>query len=137
VNVLRIVLVVALAGSALSIGFAVVRSSGPTTVPTLRVEVLNACGENGLARRAARQLQELRQDVVGVDTWVDHEFATSFLVDRRGKPALTRRLAERLGPCTVILERTEDARADVSLVLGRDWASLALFGKDSGPDFAR
>ncbi|HKK71878.1 MAG TPA: LytR C-terminal domain-containing protein [Candidatus Krumholzibacteria bacterium] len=136
-NALRVVLLVALAGSALSMGLAVLRSGGATTVPTLRVEVLNACGENGLARRAARQLQELRQDVVGVDTWTGHEFATSFLIDRRGKPALSRRLAERLGPCTVILERTEDARADVSLVLGRDWASLDLFRKVSGPDFAR
>ena len=136
-NALRIALLVALAGSALSVGFAALRSSAPATIPSLRVEVLNACGENGLARRAARELQELRQDVVGVDTWSDHEFATSFLIDRRGKPALSRRLAERVGPCTVILERTDDARADVSLVLGRDWASLALFAKDSGQDFAR
>ena len=137
-NAVRIVLIVLVGLCLVSAGFAVLgRAHGDAPLPTLQVEVMNGCGVDGLARRAARGLQELRQDVVGVDTVRDHAFATSFLIDRRGKPRLTRRLAERIGPCRVVLERTDDARADVTLVLGSDWRSLALFGGSAADDFAR
>ena len=133
----RLTLLVAIGVLLLSAGLASLVSRPAETVPTLQVEVYNACGVDGLAARAGRRLQELRQEVVAVETWGGHEFATSFLIDRRGKPALSRRLARELGPCRVVLERTDDARADVTLVLGHDWASMRLFAADSARDFAR
>ena len=133
----RLTLLVAIGVLLLSAGLASLVSRPAETVPTLQVEVYNACGVDGLAARAGRRLQELRQEVVAVETWGGHEFATSFLIDRRGKPALSRRLARELGPCRVVLERTDDARADVTLVLGHDWASMRLFAVDSARDFAR
>lgn len=133
----RLTLLVTLAVLVVSAVAASVLRSPPETVPSLEVAVYNACGVDGLAARAGRRLQELRQEVVTVQTWGGHEFATTFLIDRRGKPALTRRLARHIGPCRVVLERTDDAEADVTLVLGHDWESLALFSTDSGPDFAR
>ena len=133
----RLTLLVAIGVLLLSAGVAALVSRPAETVPTLQVEVFNACGVDGLAARAGRRLQELRQEVVAVETWGGHEFATSFLIDRRGKPALTRRLAREVGPSRVVLERTEDARADVTLVLGHDWASMRLFGPESGRDIAR
>jgi len=121
-----------------SAGIAVFVTRPDAPLPTLEVEVYNACGVGGLAARSSRVLQELRQDVVAVETWEGHEFATSFVIDRRGKPSLTRRLAERIGPCPVVLERTDEASADVTLVLGHDWRSLGLFsGENSRNGVAR
>lgn len=133
----RLTLLSAIGLLLISAGVAAIATRPEAPLPSLRVEVYNACAVNGLAARAGRALQELRQDVVTVETWPGHEFATSFVIDRRGKPALTRRLAAQIGPCPVVLERTDGGDADVTVVLGHDWASLGLFAGDSGVDFAR
>jgi hypothetical protein len=97
----------------------------------LEFEVLNGCGDAGLAQRAAQRLQGLGQVVTAVSDAEHHDFAASFLIDRRGKAALTRRLARTIGPCQVVLERTDGAATDITLVLGRDWPSLGLFARDA------
>lgn len=131
-RILRAVLVVGLGLALVSVGWTLISGSHRASLPRLQVEVLNGCGESGLAQRAAQRLQGLGQAVEVVADAEHHDFAVSFLVDRRGKPQLTRRLAERIGPCRVVLERTDDASVDVTLVLGRDWPSLGLFRESVG-----
>ena len=106
-------------------------------LPRMEVEVLNGCGEPGLALRAAQRLQMLGQDVTSVADAEHHDFARSLLIDRRGKVQLTRQLASRVGPCQVVLERTGESDADVTLVLGRDWPALGLFARDGTPSLGR
>jgi hypothetical protein len=101
-------------------------------VPPLQVEVLNGCGEPGLAQKAAERLQGMGHDVVRVDDAGRNDHARSVVVDRRGRDRITREFARRIGPCPLILERVEHAGADLTLIVGRDWRRLGLFS-GSGP----
>jgi hypothetical protein len=92
----------------------------------MTVEVLNGCGEDQLAARVATALRAMGQDVVMVGDAGTHDHARSVLVDRRGKAALTRRLAQEMHGILVVLDRVEDAPADVTLILGRDYRRLGL-----------
>jgi len=120
------VLLIALAASLASVAWALWYRPRPMPLPALRVEVLNGCGENQLASKAAAALRGLGLDVVNVGDADRDDYAQSLLVDRAGKPALTRRLAAALGPVLVVLERVDEPTADVTLILGRDHDELAL-----------
>jgi hypothetical protein len=101
-------------------------------VPPLRVEVLNGCGQAGLAHKAAERLQGLGHDVVLVGDATETGHARSIVIDRRGRDRLTREFARRIGPCPLILEFVPDAGADLTLILGADWRDLGLFS-GNGP----
>jgi len=105
-----------------STGLAVLRRPSPAPLPTLRVQVLNGCGEAGLAARVGAHLRTLDQDVVEVDDAAHHDHAQTVLVDRGGRPDLTRRLARALGGPLVVLERDPAVDADATLILGADHA---------------
>ena len=92
-------------------------------LPRLTIEVLNGCGEEGAAAASAQKLRSLGQDVVQVADLGRQDYAHCLLVDRRGRPWLTRRLASRLGGLLVVLERKPDAEADLTLIVGRDYAT--------------
>ncbi|MBI4423755.1 MAG: LytR C-terminal domain-containing protein [Elusimicrobia bacterium] len=88
----------------------------------LRVEVLNASGESGIALQATKVLRWLRVDVMdfgNAPTAVDE---TRF-IDRLGRPQDARRVAALLGcPDAEFWTRLEpDAAAPVAAVLGRDF----------------
>lgn len=110
-----------------SVGWSLLKPAHPRPLPPLQVEVWNACGVDGLAQGAAGRLRALGQDVVAVGDFGEI-LPRSVLLDRRGRPGLSRRLASRIGPLPLLLERLEEPTADVTLVLGADHARLALFG---------
>jgi len=89
----------------------------------LTIEVLNGCGEEGAAAATAQKLRSLGQDVVKVADLGRKDYDHSLLVDRRGRPWLTRRLASRLGGLLVVLERRSDAEVDLTFVVGKDYAA--------------
>jgi hypothetical protein len=122
-------LLIALAASMGSVAWALWHPWREVPLPALRVEVLNGCGENQLASRAAAALRGLGLDVVSVGDADREDYPRTILVDRAGKPALTRRLAAALGPVLVVLERVDDPVADVTLILGRDHRQLRLEGR--------
>lgn len=134
---LRVALLVAVGLALASMGWALLAQPRPVPLARLEIEVLNGCGDTGLAQRAAQRLQALGQVVTTVADAEHHDFAASFLIDRRGKAPLTRRLADTVGPCQVVLERTEDATADVTLVLGRDWPRMGLFARNGSATVGR
>lgn len=136
-SAVRLALMIGLGLALVSMGWTLLTRAQPVPLARLEFEVLNGCGESGLAQRAAQRLQGLGQVVTGVADAEHHDFAASFLIDRRGKAPLTRRLARTLGPCQVVLERTGDAEADITLVLGRDWPRLGLFANDGSSRVGR
>ena len=92
-------------------------------LPRLTVEVLNGCGVEGAAADTAQKLRSMGQDVVQVADLGRKDYPHSLLVDRRGRPWLTRRLASRLGGLLVVLERQKDAQADLTFIVGKDYAT--------------
>ena len=132
-RILRLVLLLVLVaglGSAIATWFS---PAGPEfPVPALQIEVLNGCGEPGLGQDVADRLRRLGHDVVRVDDAPGSGFARTVVVDRRGRDRLSRGLARRIGPCPVVLERTEAPKVDLTLIVGADYRELALFSAE-GP----
>ena len=129
---MRLLLALLLGVAVLSAGFALWSERQPVPLASLRVEVLNGCGTDGLAGDVARVLRELEQEVVRVDDADHHEYEQTILIDRRARPVLTRRLAERLGGLPVLLERVEGSTVDVTLILGSDAPSLDILTSSGG-----
>ena len=115
-----ILLGVVVTACALSLAWALLRQPVETAMPSLRVEVLNGCGEEGLAASTAQLLRDLGQDVVRVADADHHDYERCVLIERAGRPRLARRLAERLGGVLVVLEREEGSEVDLTLILGKD-----------------
>jgi crotonobetainyl-CoA:carnitine CoA-transferase CaiB-like acyl-CoA transferase len=129
VNRTAVFLGIILVACAASLGWSMLRKTPTPPLPTLRVEVLNGCGEEGLAASTAQRLRDLGQDVVRVADADHHDYARCLLIDRGGRPWLARRLAERLGSVLVVLEREDGSEVDLTLILGRDH-SRALAAPD-------
>ena len=123
---LRIVLLAVLGVCLASAGWALLRRPAPSPLPSLRIEVQNGCGVAQLAAQTGRALSALGLDVVRVGDAESHDFAETLLIDRRGKVALTRRLADRIGPVRVVLQREAGSDVDCILVLGADHALMKL-----------
>jgi hypothetical protein len=96
-------------------------------VPPLQIEVLNGCGDPGLAQKTAERLQGLGHDVVAVGDATQHDREQTVVIDRRGRDRITREFARRIGPCPVILEFVPGADTDLTLILGANWRELGLF----------
>lgn len=122
---------VVLVACVVSLGWSVLRQPSEPALPSLRVEVLNGCGQEGLAANTAQLLRDMGQDVVRVADADHHDYEHCVLIDRGGRPWLARRLAERLGGVLVVLEREAGSEVDLTLILGNDY-SRALEPR-SGP----
>ena len=89
--------------------------------PRGRVEVLNAAGRGGLARRATEQLRRAGYDVVYFGN-APARRDTSLVLDRVGRIAIARGAGERLGIRQVRTERDSTLLLDATVLLGADWA---------------
>jgi len=90
----------------------------------IRVEVLNGCGEPGLAKEVARFLREHGLDVVnGEGSNASHfNFLESIVVDRCGDLEKARYVAKVLGIRNCIQQIYEEGYhiEEVTVVLGKD-----------------
>jgi hypothetical protein len=125
-HMVRRLLILFLAVGALSAGWALLEDEVEPPVAPLSIDVINGCGEPQLAARAGRRLRQLGQDVRDERNAPRNDHQRSVLIDRRGRPQLTRRLARALGGVPVILERRDGSGVDVSLILGQDHERFAL-----------
>lgn len=91
-----------------------------------QIEVRNGTGEPGLARDVTRRLRLMGIDVLLEGNAERFDFSESILVDRRGNPALMRRLQRRLGVRRVIVQVQQNSLVDATLVVGRDRETLRL-----------
>lgn len=90
----------------------------------MQVEVLNASGEDGLARTGARVLREAGVDVVDIGnaaTAVGHLDSTRILV-RRGDASVGERIRRALGAGRVRVALDSTLLLDASVLLGSDFS---------------
>jgi hypothetical protein len=88
----------------------------------VRVEVLNASGIAGLARRGADYLRERGFDVVTFDN-APAAFGpdSSLVIDRVGRVERARLVADAMAIHRVVARPDTNLFVDATVVLGRDW----------------
>ncbi|HYW12350.1 MAG TPA: LytR C-terminal domain-containing protein [Longimicrobium sp.] len=100
-----------------------VRSSAPRPTGRVRVEVLNASGVPGLAKRGTEMLRDGGYDVVNYGNAPGFAPDTSLVLDRVGKMEFARSVADIVQIPRVYARPDSNVYVDVTVVLGRDWAS--------------
>jgi len=95
----------------------------------IRVEVLNGCGEYGVAERVTDWLREEGFDIVYFGNADSFRYDETILFDRSGRPEFAREVADVLG-CHNIEKRYDGLLLlDVTVIVGKDWRKMRL-----GPD---
>lgn len=93
---------------------------------SFQVEVLNGTGEPGMARKVTIELRKIGIDVLIEGNAGRFDFKESLLIDRRGNPALMRKLARRLGCRRVLLQIEDHPKVDVTFIIGWDREKLKI-----------
>ena len=94
----------------------------------IKVEVLNGCGVDGLARAVGGHLRDLGFDVMTLENADSFDYPESIVVDRVGKLSEADRVGEALG----IVNRIQQIIPDpfriegVTVIVGRDYRRLRL-----------
>jgi hypothetical protein len=127
---LKRIAIVAVAAVALVVAAVVWRDRGlepPSTVSVLvpdnvriKVEVLNASGQRGLARRATFALRDAGFDVVRFDNATGTRDST-LVLSRSGKDDWAQLVARALGGARVESRPDSTRYLDVTVLLGADW----------------
>ncbi len=97
----------------------------PRESPIAVLEVLNAAGKQGLARRATEQLREAGFDVVYFGNARSGLPDSSAVIDRVGSLAVARRVADELGIERVRSVPDSTLYIDATVVLGVDWRPVS------------
>jgi hypothetical protein len=100
-----------------------VKSAAPRPAGRVRVEVLNASGVPGLARRGTEALRDGGFDVVSYGNAPSFEPDSSLVLDRVGRMELARSVADAISIPRVYARPDSNVYVDVTVVLGRDWAA--------------
>jgi len=120
----RVLLAVAVGLCGLSVGLGALEADPEPILAPLRLEVLNGCGRDQLGAEVASRLRALGQDVRNVENAPLGGQLRTVLIDRRGRPRLTARLARALGGVPLLLERVDSSTVDATLLLGSDYADF-------------
>lgn len=119
-------MVVVLMGLSLAVRWSGIgRNLSVPEVP-FQIEVLNGTGEPGMAREVTMRLRKMGIDVLIEGNAERFDYRESVLVDRKGNPALMRKLSRRLGVGRVVTQIQERPRVDATLVIGWDRERLRL-----------
>ncbi|MDR7426213.1 MAG: LCP family protein [Armatimonadota bacterium] len=95
----------------------------PQVLAATTIELLNASGIPGLARRTASRLERLGFRIVRIGTATEVA-ANTVIIDRAGKHAVTRLLAEVLGKPRIV-RQVQPADVDITVLLARDFAAVS------------
>ncbi len=92
----------------------------------IRVEVLNGCGEPGVAEKVTDWLRDEGFDIVFFGNADSFKYEKTVILDRSGRPEFAREVANVLGSDNV--ERKYDGLLllDVTVIVGPDWNELAF-----------
>lgn len=95
----------------------------------IQVNVLNGCGEDGVARQTMDYLRARGFDVVEITNYDRFDVDRSFVIDRVGDTLSTAKVAYALGIADSLLTVEIDSTLYLrcSVVLGRDYAALKPF----------
>ena len=86
----------------------------------VRVQVLNAAGMRGRARRATLHLRDAGFDVVDVGN-APETLDSTLVLDRSGHPEWARRVADAMGGARVEARPDTLRYLDVTVLIGRSW----------------
>lgn len=89
--------------------------------PRVKVEVLNAGGVAGLARRATEHLRDRGFDVVYMGNAGTFEQQATVVLARTADVDAARRVARALGTDSVVVEPDPQLFLDATVRLGQDW----------------
>ena len=112
------------------------RSVAPPRNPTansmgrIRVEVLNAGGEAGMARLATDRLRDQGFDVVYFGNAETFDQDSTVVVDRSGRLEAARAVGDVLGAMSILSEPDSNLYLDVTVLLGREWSPGTLENED-------
>jgi len=109
---------------------AVVSDEAPSAVREIYdVEILNGCGEHGLAAKMREYLIAHHLDVVGTGNHTNFKVEKTRIIDRRGKEEAARRVASILGiePSQIVRDLDARLQVDVSVIIGKDYRSVEPF----------
>ncbi len=93
---------------------------------SFQLEVLNGTGETGLAMKTAMVLREMGIDVLIVGDAERYDFTESILIDRKGNPALMKKLSRLLGCHRVLKQVQPRPLVDATLIIGEDRDELHI-----------
>jgi hypothetical protein len=101
--------------------------SGEVASEIIQVEVLNGCGVTGVADRFTDFLRSQNYDVVKIDNYVSFDINETMVIDRIGNLANAKKVAASLGikPARAFRQLNSDYFVDVTVIIGRDYHSLA------------
>lgn len=92
----------------------------------IQLEVLNGCGEPGVANRITSVLRKNRFDVVDTGNFENFDVKESFVISRSGNMNHAYQIARTLGISEdrVLREESPDFYLDATIVIGSDFESL-------------
>jgi len=92
----------------------------------IQLEVLNGCGESGIANNFTALLRSNGFDVVEIGNFDRFDVENTFVISRSSSPNNAKRVAEALGISedNIIREESQDFYLDVTVVLGKDYSKL-------------
>ncbi len=104
-------------------------TSSESLARRIQVEVLNGCGENGLAEKITNYLRGHNVDVVSRGNYEHFNVPKTTVLDRVGKAERSARLAALLGLSNndVQVERDPNLQLDATIVIGKDYQQLKPF----------
>lgn len=91
---------------------------------TIKVEVLNGSGVNGLAGRVASMLEKQGFEVIEIGNADGMEYSSTHVYDRKGKGENARKVAKVINVNGYKVDINEKNDADVTVILGKDKSNL-------------
>ena len=102
--------------------------NGITKQERIQVNVLNACGKNGLAANTKEFLRKFKFDVVEIGNYHEKE-NNSYVIDRLGDRESAEKVAYAMGipDSCIVTEVDSSLFIRTSIVLGKNYAKLDPF----------
>ena len=99
-------------------------------IHNIKVEVLNGCGNKGIAARTADFLRRNQIDVVRADDADHHNYPTTTIIQRNEKAESLKRVSESFGiqwdnEIHVKIVPDESLGVDVTVVIGKDFENFS------------
>lgn len=101
----------------------------PEKIEPIRIQILNGCGESGIARRAGGWMTRNGYDVRDIDNADRQDYPECLILDRVGNTAAALTLADDLGIDPNNISRQSagpDPMYDLTIILGKDYKQLPL-----------
>lgn len=98
------------------------------TFQDIRIEILNGCGKDGIAKQLGTKLRAQGFDVMTLGNANNYAFSETLVIDRVGKMHYAKQVASILGTQNLIQQITPDPfrLEEVTVIVGRDYAHLPI-----------